>query len=477
MSAAYDTVVGLEVHIQLNTQSKAFCGDALSFGAEPNTHVSAISLAHPGTLPVANTDQIEKAVKLGLALGCEINRVNFFDRKHYIYPDLPKGYQITQDNEPICIGGHLMINVDGKQKKVRIHHIHMEEDAGKTVHDLDDRYSLVDLNRAGTPLLELVTEPDLSSGEEVYQFITELQRIIRYIDVSDADMEKGSLRCDCNVSVKPAGSPVLGERCEIKNLNSRRFAREAVEYEAKRQVKMVERGVTFGMQTLHYDSDAQITQVMREKEGADDYRYIPDPDLTPIVLSEEYIQRLRDEQPPLPHEVTQRLLSEDKLIADHANQLAADPTHVALYDQLCTAGSQPRVASAFIVNQVLPSIDEDASHAQAVSAEQMIDYLQLINGGKVSASVAHQRLWPALVAAPQTAVETLASDLGILLSSDQSFLDDIIAEVISANPAQVKQYQSGKKNLLGFFVGAVMRSAKGKANPKDVNEKLMKALG
>ena len=253
MSQAYDTVVGLEVHIQLNTQTKAFCGDALSFGAAPNTHVSAISLAHPGTLPVVNQDQVRKAIQLGLALGCKINTLNFFDRKHYFYPDLPKGYQITQDNEPICIGGSLTIHVNGKTKEVKIHHIHMEEDAGKTIHDQDPSFSLVDLNRAGTPLLELVTEPDLSSAEEVYEFIAELQKLCRYIDVSDADMEKSSMRCDCNVSVKPAGSTILGERCEIKNLNSKRFAREAVIYEAKRQVKLVEAGESISMQTLHYD--------------------------------------------------------------------------------------------------------------------------------------------------------------------------------------------------------------------------------
>jgi len=474
----YDTVVGLEVHIQLNTQTKAFCGDALSFGDAPNIHTSAISLAHPGSLPVVNKVQISKAVKLGLALGCRINKYNFFDRKHYFYPDSPKAYQITQDNEPICIGGSLDITVGGVKKTIRIHHIHMEEDAGKTVHDINPKYSLVDLNRAGTPLMELVTEPDLSSGEEVYQFMTEMQKLLRYIDVSDADMEKGSMRCDCNVSVKPAGSPTLGERCEIKNLNSRRYAREAVEYEAVRQVKMVEAGISFTKQTLHYNVEKKITQSLRDKEGAEDYRYFPDPDLPPTTLSDEYINEIKSSMPALPWEVKATLVNEHQLVDDQAEQITQDPDLVKLYFSLNETIKDPKTVSAFLVNQLLPSLSSAEIELinSPISVDTMSQYMMLIKDGKVTASVANQRLWPVVLEQPTIAVESLADQLGILINHDEGFIDKIIAEVIAESPNQVKQFKGGKKNLMGFFVGAIMRKSKGSADPKTIQKKLMEAL-
>ena len=474
----YDTVVGLEVHIQLNTETKAFCGDALSFGDEPNTHVSAISLAHPGTLPVVNKVQIEKAVKLGLALGCRINQRNFFDRKHYFYPDSPKAYQITQDNQPICIGGSLDITINGQKKTIRIHHIHMEEDAGKTIHDMDDQYSLVDLNRAGTPLMELVTEPDLSSGEEVYQFMTEMQKLLRYIDVSDADMEKGSMRCDCNVSVKPAGSITLGERCEIKNLNSRRFAREAVEYEAKRQIKMVEEGITFTKQTLHYNVEKKITQSLRDKEGAEDYRYFPDPDLPPIVLSDQYVQDIRLAMPELPWEIKEKMIAHFGIVEDQAEQLTQDPSLVAYFREINKTINDPKSVSSLIVNQLLPSLTEsDIEHKKyPVSPSTVIEYMTLLTNGKVTASVANQRLWPLLAEKGSQSVESIAKEIGILINKDEGFLDDIIAQIIADSPDQVKQFKGGKKNLMGFFVGAVMKKSRGSADPKTIQEKLTEAL-
>jgi aspartyl-tRNA(Asn)/glutamyl-tRNA(Gln) amidotransferase subunit B len=477
MSQAYDTVVGLEVHIQLNTLTKAFCGDALSFGAEPNTHVSAISLAHPGTLPVINRGQVRKAIQLGLALGCEINTLNFFDRKHYFYPDLPKGYQITQDNEPICIGGSLTIHVNGKAKEVKIHHIHMEEDAGKTIHDQDDNYSLVDLNRAGTPLLELVTEPDLSSAEEVYEFIAELQKLCRYIDVSDADMEKGSMRCDCNVSVKPAGSTTLGERCEIKNLNSKRFAREAVIYEAKRQIKLVEAGQTFSKQTLHYDVERNITQPLRDKEGVADYRYFPDPDLAPISISVEELKEIQDGMPEMPWEIKKDLQAL-KVHDDHINQIIASPELVAYFKEVHAQVGDARLSSSTITNQLLPQLHSSGTILQdfAVSQDHLVQFIQLIKDGKVTASIANQRLWPAMCEDVAKSPLVLAEDLGILINTDDSFLDDLIAQVINNNPDQVAQFKKGKKNLMGFFIGAVMRSSKGSADPKALQKKLVEAL-
>ena len=477
MAQQYDTVVGLEVHIQLNTSTKAFCSDALSFGATPNTHISAISLAHPGTLPVVNENQVYKAIQLGLALGCKINTLNFFDRKHYFYPDLPKGYQITQDNEPICIGGSLTIHVNGKAKTIKIHHIHMEEDAGKTIHDQHDQYSLIDLNRAGTPLLELVTEPDLSSPEEVYEFIAELQKLCRYIDVSDADMEKGSMRCDCNVSVKPAGSPILGERCEIKNLNSKRFAREAVTYEAQRQIQLLEAGEQFDKQTLHYDVDRNITLPLRDKEGVADYRYFPDPDLAPVHISSEQLQNIRDAMPTMPWEAKAAL---DKLgvISDHANQLTTLPKIVAYFYALYNQLSDSKMTANFMVNQLLPYLQEINSSITDtnISVSQAHAYLKLIKDGKVSASIANQRLWPEVCNNPLSNPEELAQTLGIIVNSDDTFLDDLIAQVIAENPDQVAQYKKGKKSLLGFFIGSVMRKSKGSADPKLLQKKLLEAL-
>ena len=470
--ALYDTVVGLEVHIQMNTKSKAFCGDANSFGEQPNTNVSAISLAHPGTLPVANKVHIHKAIQLGLALNCKINQFNFFDRKHYFYPDLPKGYQITQDNEPICIGGGIEIEVDGEKKFVEIHHIHMEEDAGKNIHDLHDGYSLLDLNRAGTPLLELVTEPCLSSAEEVYQFIAQLQKLLRYINVSDADMEKGSMRCDCNVSVKLKGATKLGDRCEIKNLNSKRYARDAVKYEAQRQIAMIKRGESFAVQTLHYDVDAKVTQVMREKEGVADYRYLPDPDLPPIHIEEDEIISIKAALPAMPWEVKEQFLQLG-VNKDHVELLTLSVSRVGLFDKLYDALADAKLCSNFIVNQYIPSIGEKE---EALTVAQVIAYLELIKDGDVAASTGAQRLWPTLLKNTSSSPKVLAHELGIIVDKAGGGLDQVIQEVITAHPDQYQSYRNGKKALFGFFMGAAMRAAGGSADPAALKSKLSEIL-
>lgn len=470
--SAYDTVIGLEVHIQMNTKSKAFCGDANSFGDDPNTNVSAISLAHPGTLPVANKAHVNKAVQLGLALGCKINQHNFFDRKHYFYPDLPKGYQITQDNEPVCIGGGLEIEVGGEKKMVEIHHIHMEEDAGKNVHDLHPGHSLLDVNRAGTPLLELVTEPCLSSGEQVFEFMAALQKLLRYIDVSDADMEKGSMRCDCNVSVKLKGVDKLGERCEIKNLNSKRYARDAVTYEAKRQIAILEGGGAIEMGTLHYDVEANVTQVMRTKEGVADYRYLPDPDLPPIHITDDELSQISSAMPAMPWEEKERLNALG-LKKDHIEQLIQSVSLVELYDTLYTNVGDAKLASNFLINQYLPAY---GTANNEVAADRLSQYLQLIKDGDVSASMAAQRLWPKVVSEVGSVPKDLAEQLGILVDKEGGGLDELIQGIIDANPGQYQQYKSGKKALFGFFMGAVMKSSGGSADPKTLKSKLTEIL-
>jgi len=471
----YDTVVGLEVHIQMNTLSKAFCGDGNSFGESPNTNISAVSLAHPGTLPVANKVHVDKAIQLGLALESKINQFNFFDRKHYFYPDLPKGYQITQDNEPICLKGSLEIEVNGKSKIVEIHHIHMEEDAGKNVHDIHDSYSLLDVNRAGTPLLELVTEPCLSSGEEVFAFMAELQKLLRYIDVSDADMEKGSMRCDCNVSVKPAGSTTLGERCEIKNLNSKRYARQAVKAEAKRQIALIESGGTVVNRTMQFDKENQLTLPMRDKEGVADYRYLPDPDLPPIVISEEHLKRIQDSMPKLPWIEKKRLTQELGLNEDYADQLTQSPTLLELFNNIDNQIGDSKQAANFIINQYLPSFGKDVKDV-SIHESQMVAYLNLIKEGSVSASIASQQLWPAMFENPSKNPLELAEKLGIIIQKDDSGLEKIIRTVLDENPGQVKQYKSGKKALFGFFIGAVMRASGGSADPKALKTMLTEIL-
>ncbi len=474
----YDTVIGLEVHIQMNTNTKAFCDDGNSFGESANKHVSAVSFAHPGTLPVANTSHVSKAVRLGLALGCKINQTHYFDRKHYFYPDLPKGYQITQDNQPICIGGSLDITVDGKVKTVQIHHIHMEEDAGKTIHDVHDKLSLLDLNRAGTPLMELVTEPDLSSGDEVFAFIAEMQNLLRYIDVSDADMEKGSMRCDCNVSVKLAGATELGERCEIKNLNSKRYARESVTYEAKRQIKMIEAGQTFNKQTLHYDPVANVTSVLREKEGVADYRYFPDPDLPPITISDEALAEIRKSMPELPWTIKARLIQEDKMTEDYAAQLSQSPEVYQYFEKLAAAVADRKSSANLLINLILPSLAQEEAQIGSfkLSMEQCKEYLNLIAQGKLSASAAKQQLWPALLENAESSVQGLAEKLNLIIVRDDDAIATLVKKILEENPAQLDQYRKGKKALIGFFIGAAMRASGGNIDPANLKKQLTEAL-
>ncbi|MEM6965968.1 MAG: Asp-tRNA(Asn)/Glu-tRNA(Gln) amidotransferase subunit GatB [Bacteroidota bacterium] len=355
----YETIIGLEVHVQLATQSKAFCGDDTTFGGAPNTHVGVVSLGHPGTLPKMNKKQIEFAVRLGLALGSKINPRNTFDRKNYFYADLPKGYQITQDKEPICIGGALEIKVGEERKPIRIHHIHMEEDAGKSIHDVDPKHSLIDLNRAGVPLLEIVTEPDLRSPEEVDAFMTGMRQLVRYLEISDGNMEEGSLRCDCNVSVRKKGDNQLNERCEIKNMNSMRFARQAIQYEQKRQIDLMERGKRVQQNTLTFDPTTGTTSPLREKEDAHDYRYFPEPDLPPVVLAEDFVEKIKAQMPSLPFELFQQFTSEFKLPAYDA-ELLTEEKETALYFLNLSQGRKNYKAIAnLIINKIKPFCNEE----------------------------------------------------------------------------------------------------------------------
>ena len=475
----YETVIGLEIHAQLSTQSKAFCGDDASFGGAPNTHVSPISLGHPGTLPRLNKKQVEYAVRLGLALGSEISLFNAFDRKNYFYADLPKGYQVTQDRAPICIGGTLNIRVGEEEKAVRIHHIHMEEDAGKSIHDSEEPFSQIDLNRAGVPLLEIVSEPDLRSAEEVDAYMSAMRQLLRYLDISDGNMEQGSMRCDCNVSVRLKGREKLGERCEIKNLNSMRYARRAIEYEVKRQIKLIEAGGKVAQQTLNFDPASGVTAPLRDKEDAHDYRYFPEPDLPPIVLSEAYVEKVKQSLPALPWELYQRFQEAYGLPEYDANLLTQEQPTALFFIALCEYTPNFKAASNLIINKVAPYCNEAGVGMEdfPVSHPQLAAFIQLIDEGKVASAVAYQYIFPVLAEDPGRPPLEIAQSLNLIQTSDEGLLEKLADEVLASNPSEVERYRSGKKGLMGFFMGEMMKASKGKADPKVTSALLKKKLG
>lgn len=474
----YETVIGLEIHVQLATKSKAFCSDDTTFGASPNTHVSTISLGHPGTLPKLNKKQIEYAVKLGLALGSEISLRSYFDRKNYFYTDLPKGYQITQDRLPICIGGFLDIRLKEGDKKIRIHHIHMEEDAGKSIHDQDPKNTLVDLNRAGVPLLEIVSEPDLRSAEEVDAFMSGMRQLVRYLEVSDGNMQEGSMRCDVNVSVRKKGETAYGQRCEIKNLNSMRYARKAIEFEVKRQIDLIESGGKVDQETLNFNPSTGRTTPIRDKENAHDYRYFPEPDLPPVVISKEFISDIQKEQPPLPLELYYQFQKDFNLSEYDANLLTEEKQTALFFLDLTKYSKNYKAISNLIINKINPYLSESNSKFSdfPISKKHLAEFIQLIDESKVSNSMAYQRLFPEMLNNQDKAPLELAEKLNLIQSSDTDFLEKIVDEVLAKNPDKVATYKKGKKGLIGFFMGEVMRASKGKADPKKTNGLLAKKL-
>ncbi len=475
----YELVVGLEVHIQLNTESKAFTRDLNHFGDEPNSNISAITLAHPGTLPRMNQKHLEKAIILALATKAEVNLRNQFDRKNYFYPDLPKGYQITQDRHPICIGGEIEFETEQVSKKIRLHHTHMEEDAGKSSHDGSQAHSLLDYNRAGTPLLEMVTEPDLRSAQEVHDFMATVQKLVRYLGISDGNMEEGSMRCDCNVSIRLKGDSEYGERCEIKNVNSKKFAKQAVDYEFKRQFKMLQEGEVITKQTLNFNPETGRTTPLRSKEDAHDYRYFPDPDLPPIVLTTQYIDKLRSKMPMLPKEYESLLIEKYKLSAYAAKELTRDKEFADFFMRLAEKESDFSLLANVVINKILPlSSDYKLSvvSKKLLPDLRLLEFIKLIKEDQVTTSAANQRLFPAMLENPNEQLRSIAERLKILKSSDQSFLDAVIEDVLSSNVAELEKFKKGNKALFGFFMGQVMRQAKGKADPKVLKTLLSKKL-
>ncbi|MEM7104422.1 MAG: Asp-tRNA(Asn)/Glu-tRNA(Gln) amidotransferase subunit GatB [Bacteroidota bacterium] len=475
----YEIVIGLEVHVQLKTKSKAFCSDSTTFGAEPNTQISPISLGHPGTLPKANIQQIKSAVKLGLALGCTINRHNRFDRKNYFYADLPKGYQITQDEHPICLGGGLNIPVNGKKKFIALTRIHMEEDAGKSIHDIDPKHSMIDLNRAGVPLLEVVTEPDLRSADEAHAFLNEMRKIVRYLDVSDGNMEEGSLRCDCNVSVRLKGEQTYGTRCEIKNVNSMRNAKRAITYEANRQIKLLEAGQSVDQETRSFDAaKGHTNNVLRTKEDAHDYRYFPDPDLPGIELSESFIEAIKSTIPELPEAVEQNLIAKYGLGLKDASIIAEDRMLTSYFKEMVEAIDKAKPSANWLVNTVRAYLNEQGiSIVQfPVRANSMAELVDLVDTKKVTKLLATKQLFPALIASPGESVQAIATRLNLFQEADDDNLSNYIQMALEKYPDKVEAYRRGKKGVLGLFMGEVMKISRGKADPNLANKLLREKL-
>ena len=477
MADKYEAVIGLEVHAQLQTKSKLFCGDSIAFGAEPNTHVSPVTLGHPGTLPKTNKKAVEYAVKLGLACNCEIESYNYFARKNYFYPDLPKGYQISQHTTPICLGGTVKIKTHEGERNVQLNRIHMEEDAGKSIHDRDDDYTCVDLNRAGTPLLEIVTEPDLHSSEEAYQYITELRRLVRWIGICDGNMEEGSLRCDANVSVRLKGEKKLGVKVEVKNLNSIRNVKKAIDHEIERMINIIENGGSITQQTRSFNADDDSTFALRDKEEANDYRYFPDPDLAPFHLTEEYIQKIRASLPALPDQLMQQYQLEYALSEYDAAQLC-DEKHESDYFQSTIQYTQHYKAVAnWVTGPVRQYLHEHHQSFETIGLlpQTLAALIKIVDDSKVNFSVASSRLLPLLMKENKDPLE-LAEELNLLQVSDSNELEEWVNEAISKMPEKVAEYKKGKKGLIGLFVGEVKKISKGKADPKIVTTLLQEKL-
>jgi aspartyl-tRNA(Asn)/glutamyl-tRNA(Gln) amidotransferase subunit B len=476
--STYETVIGLEVHAQLLTNSKLFCGDSIAFGAEANTHVSPITLAHPGTLPKMNKQAIEQAIKMGLACHCEIEKHNYFARKNYFYPDLPKGYQVSQHTTPICKGGYITITTAAGVKNVCLNRIHMEEDAGKSIHDIDPKNTCVDYNRAGTPLIEIVTEPDLSSADEAFAYVTEVRKLVRYLGICDGNMEEGSLRCDANISVRLKGETKLGTKVEVKNLNSIRNIKRAIELEVKRLIDLIEAGETIIQQTRSYDALHHTTFAIRDKEDADDYRYFAEPDLTPFHLQDAFIQAIKATIPALPEERIKKYTAEYHLSTYDAGVLTDEKELADFFETIITQTSNYKAAANWMLGPVKTYLNETQSSITQfpIAATQIAAIIKMIDEGKINFSAAAATLFAALIKNPQANVPALAGELNILQNSDSSSIEPIIDKVLEKQAAKVMEYKKGKKGLLALFVGEVMKQTKGKADPKVINELLLQKL-
>jgi len=473
----YEVVIGVEVHAQLRTKSKMFCGCSTAFGRSPNSQTCPVCLGLPGSLPVINKAAVEMAVRAGLALNCTIGAENRFARKNYFYPDLPKGYQISQYEAPICEHGWMEISVGGTTKRVRIRRAHLEEDAGKNLHGASSGRSLVDLNRAGTPLLEIVTEPDMRSADEAVAYLKNLRDILMYLEVCDGNMEEGSFRCEPNLSLRPAGQQELGVKVELKNINSFKFVKDALEHEIKRQTKVLTEGGCVKQETRLWNLDRGETAVMRSKEEAHDYRYFPDPDLVPLKLEREWVDAFRADLPELPAVRTRRFLEEYGLPDYDAGVLTATRDVAEYFEASVKLFPQPKTVSNWVMGELTRELNNTgtAIGASPVSPERLATLLRMVEQGTVSLKVARD-IFPEMYRTGK-APEQIVQEKGLTQVSDEGALSQVIDDVLAKNPAQVAQFKQGKQQVLGFLVGQVMKTSGGKANPGKVNELLKHKLG
>jgi aspartyl-tRNA(Asn)/glutamyl-tRNA(Gln) amidotransferase subunit B len=478
MNSAWEVVIGLEIHAQLATKSKIFSGASTTYGAAPNAQACLVDLGYPGVLPVLNGEVVRMACKFGLAVNATIAPRSVFARKNYFYPDLPKGYQISQFELPIVVGGELMITGDdGTEKRIQITRAHLEEDAGKSIHEGLDQYSGIDLNRAGTPLLEIVSEPELSSAKEAVAYMRKIHSIVRYLEICDGNMQEGSFRCDANVSVRPRGQKELGTRAELKNLNSFRFVEKAINIEVERQIEIIEEGGEVRQETRLYDSDRNETRSMRSKEEANDYRYFPDPDLLPVEIDESFIAVVRDSLPELPDAKQQRFVTEHGIKEGDASILTASRAMADFFEVTVNASAaHAQTAANWLIGDLSAALHRDGLDISnsALSAVQLAGLLDRIADNTISGKIAKEvfeAMW-----AGEGSTDDVIESRGLRQITDSSAIDSIVDAVIAANPGQAADYRAGKDRLLGFFVGQVMKETAGKANPGQVNEAIKRKL-
>ena len=474
----YEAVIGLEVHTQLLTKSKLFCGDSTEFGSPPNTNISPVSLAHPGTLPKMNRKVIEYAIKLGIALHCEIEQTNYFARKNYFYPDLPKGYQVSQHTTPICKNGYVTININSVERNIKLNRIHIEEDAGKSLHDVDENYTSIDLNRAGVPLLEIVSEPDMHSAEEVFAYVTEIRKLVRFLGICDGNMEEGSMRCDANISIRLKGETELGTKVEVKNLNSIRNVKRAIEYEIKRLIGLSENNEPIIQQTRSFDAEKGTTFSLRTKEEANDYRYFAEPDLTPFFISDEMLQSIKETLPVLSKELELKYQQEFGLSSYDSKVISEDKQTADFFEAITRHTNNYKAAANWVLGPVRSYLNETNSDINnfPLPAKTIAELITLIDEGKINFSIASSKIFPELLQHPVKDAMEIISELNLSQESNDDTVTLWVDEVIHNMPEKVMEYRKGKKNLIGLFAGEVKKISKGKADMQLVNKILNKKL-
>ncbi|PID66999.1 MAG: Asp-tRNA(Asn)/Glu-tRNA(Gln) amidotransferase GatCAB subunit B [Gammaproteobacteria bacterium] len=475
----YDIVIGLEIHVQLNTQSKLFSTSPTAFGAEPNTQANIVDLAMPGVLPVLNQEAVRKAAMFGFAINATVAKKSVFDRKNYFYPDLPKGYQISQLHYPIVLDGHIDIDLeDGSSKSIYIERAHLEEDAGKSLHEDFAGMSGIDLNRAGTPLIEIVTGPVMNSAKEAVAYMKKIHALVRYLGISDANMQEGSFRCDANVSVKPKGTEKLGTRTEIKNLNSFRFIEQAINYEVERQIDVIEAGREVVQETRLYDPDADETRSMRSKEEANDYRYFPDPDLAPVILTDEYLEEVRAKMPELQDAKIERYDSDFGIKKADATLLVETSELASYFEQAAELSGEPKTTANWMISDLLPTLKEnhlDIRHCP-ITAESFATLIKRIKDGTVSGKAGKTVFASLWHGEGDGDVDVIIKAKGLVQMNDTGELSAMVDAMLAANPAQAEDFKNGNQKIMAFFVGQMMKKTQGKANPKMVNELIREKL-